>query len=311
MASLHKTLYVIPQPAFEKSLISGQYLTSLMANRIERNPIEGLFRLLRPANCLMGAAGALLASIICAGPEGFLDYGYEVLFSLLVVMLFTGAGNSLNDYFDREIDRIAHPERPIPQGLVSPRSALMLSVAFFSVATILSSFINLWAVGIVLTSVLFMISYEVSLKREGLAGNLSISWLTGALFLFGGAAVDQMEVAWILGALAFLATLGREIVKDIQDIEGDKGIRLTLPMRIGPRKAGFVASLSFIGAVMLSPVPYLQDLLSIYYVPIVLVSDAIFIYCATVHFADPRRGQKVAKLAMLVALIAFLFGGII
>ncbi|MBE0518796.1 MAG: prenyltransferase, partial [Thermoplasmata archaeon] len=105
--------------------------------------------------------------------------------------------------------------------------------------------------------------------------------------------------------------LGREIVKDIQDVEGDKGIRLTLPMRIGTRNAGFVASLSFVGAVILSPVPYMQELLSIYYVPIVLVSDAIFIYCAMIHFADPKRGQKVAKLAMLVALIAFLFGGII
>ncbi|TFG68613.1 MAG: prenyltransferase [Methanomassiliicoccus sp.] len=311
MASLHKTLYVIPLPAFTKSLISGHYLTSLMANRIERKPIEGLFRLLRPANCLMGAAGTLLASIICVGPEEFLDYGSEVLFSLLVVIFFTGAGNSLNDYFDREIDKTAHPERPIPRGLVSPRSALILSVVSFSIAIILSSFINLWSLGIVLTSILFMISYEVSLKREGLAGNLAISWLTGALFLFGGAAVDRMEVAWILGALAFLATLGREIVKDIQDVQGDRGIRLTLPMRIGARNAGFVASLSFIGAVLLSPVPYMQELLSIYYVPIVLVSDAIFIYCATIHFADPKRGQKVAKLAMLVALIAFLFGGII
>jgi geranylgeranylglycerol-phosphate geranylgeranyltransferase len=155
-----------------------------------------------------------------------------------------------------------------------------------------------------------MVGYEWLLKAEGLAGNLAISWLTGALFLFGGAAVDSLELAWILGALAFLATLGREIVKDIQDIEGDKGSRRTLPMRIGVKNAGIAGSAAFAAAVALSPLPYLLDLLSLWYVPVVLAADAIFIYCALIHFRDAGKGQKVAKLAMLIALIAFLAGGV-
>ena len=126
----------------------------------------------------------------------------------------------------------------------------------------------------------------------------------------GGAAVDSMALAWILAALAFFATLGREIVKDIQDIEGDMGSRHTLPMRIGVRNAGAVGSSAFVIAVALSPLPYLLDLLSLWYVPIVLAADGIFIYCALIHFRSPEKGQRVAKLAMLVALIAFLAGGV-
>ena len=272
--------------------------------------LRGYFRLFRLGNCVMGAFGALLAAIVCVGLDSIGDFGTQVAFSMSVVIAFTAAGNSLNDYFDREVDKVAHPERPIPSGAVAPSAASAASVALFAIALILGIMINLWSVGIVITSIAIIVGYEKYLKAEGIAGNLAISWLTGALFLFGGAAVERLDLAWILAALAFLATLGREIVKDIQDIEGDKGSRRTLPMRIGTRKAGVLASVGFLAAVVLSPAPYLLDLLSWWYVPAVLVSDAIFIYCALIHFRSPEKGQKVAKLAMLVALLAFLLGGV-
>ena len=155
-----------------------------------------------------------------------------------------------------------------------------------------------------------MVGYEIVLKAEGFAGNLAISWLTGALFLFGGAAVDRLGLAAILAALAFLATLGREVIKDVQDVEGDRRTRRTLPMRVGQRNAGLVASGALGTAVVLSPAPYLLDLLSVWYVPVVAAADAIFIYCALIQFENPERGQKAAKLAMIVALVAFLAGGV-
>ncbi|OGS42500.1 MAG: hypothetical protein A3K67_03710 [Euryarchaeota archaeon RBG_16_62_10] len=258
----------------------------------------------------MAAVGTLLAALVCAGPNEIMDYGWEVALSLVVVATFTAAGNAFNDYFDREIDKVAHPKRPIPSGAVTPYAALLSSNLLFALAVAISFFINLFSVLIVVTSVVVMVVYERVLKAEGLAGNLSISWLTGALFLFGGSAVGRFELAWILAALAFLATLGREIVKDIQDIDGDRGSRRTLPMRIGTGRAGVVGSASFIAAVALSPAPYLLELLSVWYVPVVAAADAIFIYCALIHFQSPERGQRVAKLAMLVSLVAFLVGGV-
>jgi geranylgeranylglycerol-phosphate geranylgeranyltransferase len=281
-----------------------------MEGDAKEKSLRGYFRLFRLGNCVMGAFGALLAAIVCVGLDSIGDFGTQVAFSMSVVIAFTAAGNSLNDYFDREVDRVAHSERPIPSGAVAPSGALAASVVLFAIALILGIMINLWSIGIVVASIAIMVGYEKYLKAEGIAGNLAISWLTGALFLFGGAAVDRLDLAWILAALAFLATLGREIVKDIQDIEGDRGSRRTLPMRIGTRKAGVLASVGFLAAVALSPAPYLLDLLSSWYVPAVLVSDAIFIYCALIHFQSPERGQKVAKLAMLVALLAFLLGGV-
>jgi geranylgeranylglycerol-phosphate geranylgeranyltransferase len=273
--------------------------------------IAGYFRLLRVGNCAMAAFGALLAAIICAGLDGTADSWLDVILSMLIVIMFTGAGNSLNDYYDRQIDKTAHPERPLPTGLVTPKQVFAFAAVLFALAQIVSVFVGVWSFGIVAASIAVMVAYEKLLKAQGLPGNMSISWLTGALFLFGGAAVDKMELAWVLALLAFLATLGREIIKDIQDIEGDRGTRNTFPMRVGVKKAGALASAAFFGAVALSPVPYLWDMLSGWYVPAVAVADGIFIYCALIHIGNPERGQKVAKLAMFVALIAFLLGGVL
>jgi geranylgeranylglycerol-phosphate geranylgeranyltransferase len=270
--------------------------------------VIGLFRL---GNCLMAALGALLAAVVCVGLEGLSDFAMEIALSMLVAVLFTAAGNALNDYFDREVDKVAHPERPIPSGRVTPSTAFAVSASMFAAGLALTLFVSLWSVAIFVVALVVMVGYEKFLKAVGFAGNLAISWLTAALFLFGGAAVDRMDLAWILAALAFLATLGREIAKDIQDVEGDKVSRRTLPMRIGVRSAGVAASVSLVAAVALSPAPYLLELLSIWYVPVVLAADAIFIYSALVLFKNPERGQKIVKLAMFVALLAFLLGGVL
>jgi geranylgeranylglycerol-phosphate geranylgeranyltransferase len=270
--------------------------------------VVGLFRV---GNCLMAALGALLAAVVCVGLDGLSEFALEVLLSMLVASLFTAAGNALNDYFDREVDKVAHPERPIPSGRVTPSTAFALSSLMFGAAFVLTLFVSLWSVTIFVIALVAMVGYERYLKAVGFAGNLAISWLTAALFLFGGAAVDKMDLAWILAALAFLATLGREIAKDVQDVEGDRASRRTLPMRIGIKNAGIAASASLIAAVALSPAPYLLDLLSIWYVPVVLAADAIFIYSALILMKNPEQGQKIVKLAMLVALLAFLLGGVL
>lgn len=282
----------------------------MMEQATTKGALGGYASLFRLGNCAMGALGVLLAAVICAGLEEALDYWADIVLAMAVVAAFTAAGNAYNDYFDREVDKTAHPERPIPSGRVTPYGASLAANVFFAISLALSFFINEFSVLIVVTSVMVMVVYERFLKAEGLAGNLAISWLTGALFLFGGASVERLELAWILAALAFLATLGREIIKDIQDIEGDRGTRRTLPMRIGVQKAGQLGSSALVAAVVLSPLPYLLELLSAAYVPVVAVADGTFIYCALIHFRNPEKGQKIAKLAMFVALLAFLLGGV-
>jgi geranylgeranylglycerol-phosphate geranylgeranyltransferase len=234
----------------------------------------------------------------------------------LVVFLFTGAGNTLNDYLDREIDKISHSNRPIPRGRVRSRNALIFSGVLFAASVGASLRLNPYCILIVLVNLAIMLTYEFKAKGLGLSGNLMISWLTASLFLFGGMAVyndypEILNLVLIILVLSFFATLGREISKDIQDIRGDIGRRRTLPIRIGRKKAGYVAIVCFMLAVVFSPLPYYLKMFGWLYLVIVLVADAIFIYAGASLKRSPKRASNNAKLAMFVALVAFLLGGLI
>ncbi|MEF8833112.1 MAG: UbiA family prenyltransferase [Candidatus Thermoplasmatota archaeon] len=266
---------------------------------------------MRPLNCLISSFSILIVMVTLLG---IAFVSYQILLSTAigmgVVFFFTAAGNTLNDYMDRETDEINHPDRPIPSGEVSPKTALVYSSSMFGIGIILSFLLELWIPQIiVISAVVLMIAYETRFKREGLEGNLIISALTGMLFVFGGSIYGEFYLPTFLGLLAFLATVGREIVKDIQDLKGDMN-RNTFPMRVGPKKAEMTASGFIISAVILSPFPYILNLLSIYYLLVILVADAIFIY-SLLLLKSAEKSQRFIKFAMIIALIAFLIGGLI
>ncbi len=268
-------------------------------------------RLARPLNCILASVSIPIIMVTLYGLESpTLERAVFTILGMLVVSSFTAAGNALNDYYDREEDLINHPERPIPAGDVSPEGALRFAAALFVISILLSLFLP-WYLPqiIVVISVVLMISYELRLKSTGLPGNASIAWLTGSLFVFAGAIYGHLEVPLVLGVLAFLATVGREIAKDIQDIRGDF-TRKTLPKRIGVKWAKISAAVTIIAAVGISPYPYIQGLLSVHYLILVIAADIIFIYSLFI-FKEPKRTQNFIKLGMVVALLAFLFGGIL
>jgi geranylgeranylglycerol-phosphate geranylgeranyltransferase len=266
-------------------------------------------QLIRIGNCVMGVVGLILGTLVAQGTD-IVNDPTDLIIAAAVVFLFIMGGNSLNDYLDREVDKQAHPERPIPSGRMRPETARNIAIASFVLAFVLSLFLNWLSFFIVASAIVVMLAYELKTKKLGLTGNLSIAWLTGALFLLGGAVVGKVESTVAIGMMAFLATLGREIVKDVQDMGSDFD-RRTLPQRIGARNAGIVASVAFLIAVSLSFEPVVLNIFGWEYLAAVLFADAIFIYCAIVHFRNPRQGQRWAKYGMLVALVAFLLGGLL
>ncbi len=268
-------------------------------------------RLSRPLNCILASVSVPIVMVTLYGLEAP-STGRTIItiIGILVVSFFTAGGNSLNDYFDREIDAINHPERPIPSHDVFPENALKFAYVMFILSIVLSLLLPFFLPQIlVLVSVLIMVQYELRLKKKGLVGNASIAWLTGSLFVFAGAVYGSIEVPLVLGILAFLATMGRELVKDIQDIKGDLE-RNTFPMKASVKRAKILAASLIIAAVMISPYPYIQGIFSVNYLLIVILADIIFIYSLSI-FKDPKRTQIFIKIGMMVALVAFLSGGTI
>ena len=186
------------------------------------------------------------------------------------------------------------------------------SIVAFVASALLSAFVNWYAVAVVLVNIVLMVAYEATLKARGAPGNLVIAYLVASLFLFGGVSVFRSSTtplvrAGILAALAFFATLGREITKDIEDMTGDVD-RRTLPHRIGAPRAGVIAAGALAFGVVLSLLPLVFGVLSFGYAILAIPADGMFIYAALHSAANPSRSQRVTKYAMIVALAAFLAG---
>lgn len=132
----------------------------------------------------MGAFGVVLGVLIAVGRD-IVDYPVELVLGCITVIFFIMGGNSLNDYLDRDLDKLAHPERPLPSGKIKPQTAKNISIATFIIACAVSVFLGLVPFIITIVAAAVMIAYELKTKKLGLIGNLSIAWLTSALFFLG------------------------------------------------------------------------------------------------------------------------------
>jgi geranylgeranylglycerol-phosphate geranylgeranyltransferase len=100
-----------------------------------------------------GIVGLLMGVLIAAG-TGILDHWQPIAFASVAVFSFIAGGNSLNDYTDREVDKLAHPERPLPSGRMTPRQVLLISIASFVISFLSSLFLNLESIIIVVLAIL-------------------------------------------------------------------------------------------------------------------------------------------------------------
>ncbi|WP_117591235.1 geranylgeranylglycerol-phosphate geranylgeranyltransferase [Haloprofundus halophilus] len=270
--------------------------------------LRGLLDLTRPGNTV--AAALLTATgVFVAAPEAILGGQREALAAVAATACATAAGNAVNDYFDREIDRINRPDRAIPRGAVSPRGALVFSLALFLAAVVATAALPFVAIAIAVTNLLALVAYTKLFKGLPGVGNAVVAYLTGSTFLFGAASVGWVSDALVLFLLAAVATFTREVVKDVEDVDGDRkqGLR-TLPIVVGERRALWIGVASIALAILASPVPYVSGTLGIVYLVLVVPADALMLGAALQSFRDPSAGQRRLKLGMFLAAGAFIAG---
>ena len=265
--------------------------------------------LTRPGNVVLTAVAVVAGSFIAAG-DSILDFQVEIVIASLAAMMLVGGGNALNDYNDRESDKENHPNRPIPAGLINADEALVYSRILLSIGLLIVLFglANKLPFIIALIGTVTLISYENNLKALGLSGNMAVGFMSGAVFLYAGMVVnDPGPTLWMFG-LAFLATVAREIVKDIQDLEGDTD-RFTLPARIGIAKSLFVTGFLLVVAWSLSftAITQFSGMASNAYAIGVSIANVIML----IGFQNARNGdyfsgQKKIKQGMGVAMLAFI-----
>lgn len=272
--------------------------------------------ILRPGNAVMGAISIILIAIIDK------TISIPIILAMLAVFFETAAGNVINDYFDYNIDLINKPERPMPSGRISLKSGRNYGYLLFFAGTVcgflISYITNNWIpFTIVLIADIVLYLYAYKLKATPVIGNLAVGFMTGFGFVFGGFTINNPSIVLVsiyLGFFAFVMTTAREIVKDIEDIEGDKmdGAR-TLPILIGEKIPAYISAILIVIDCILCPVLYFNHIFGIYYLVVICIAVLLFLYCAIsiIKSQDKNTASKVSKylkIGMLIAFVAFVFG---
>ncbi len=236
--------------------------------------------------------------------------------AILAVLLIGTGSAAINDYFDRESDRLTHPERPIPLGEISPTRTALFAAIMFIAGLGVSLMINPLAFGIVALNVALFILYPRVFKRlSGFMSNLLMGYLGATVALFAGAVVFQtINVASLsfVGMIA-AAVIAFNVLKDVLTLKGDlKSGYATLAARYGIRIAVMIGSAFILLTIVAAPVPYFVGVVDAAYLfPIGIA--ACFVLCTAVSLLRAPDIQNVQKqlrvflicwVAVPIALIA-------
>jgi len=269
------------------------------------------FRLIRPENVLLTFISVWLAAFI--SPK--FEFTYSILWAALSASMILAGANIINDIYDLEIDKLNRPERMIASGRISVQSAWMLFYFTYFIG-----FIFAWLTGasfflIAVCMAILMVWYSSYLKRTILLGNLLVSFVAGITFIYGAMAIHDWKVGIIPAVFAFCYHLGREIIKDIQDMPGDlKNNVITFPGKHGIRSAIRLVNLIFIVLIILTLLPYIFSVYeSAYFWLVIFGVDVVLIAVMFIlHFRqDPKTLailSLVLKIDMFVGLVSVWIG---
>ncbi|MHA2033638.1 MAG: UbiA family prenyltransferase, partial [Candidatus Kariarchaeaceae archaeon] len=207
--------------------------------------LKAIIRLTRPINSITAGVAVIAALFLALDAE---DEPFDALSYLLIAsaaFLTTAHAMVHNDIVDFEIDTINAPHRPLPAKMLSIKEAkiwaILLLILACSIGFIVDIRLNFnfpisffWA----LSNALILDCYNLFLKQMGIWGNLIVGYVVWALFIYADLVVNQKLTMYIeaIGMYAFFWNWGREVLKDILDIQGDKagGVK-TIAVRFGAR----------------------------------------------------------------------------
>jgi geranylgeranylglycerol-phosphate geranylgeranyltransferase len=279
------------------------------------NKVSGFVRLMRPINCAMMGFAVFVGAVL-ADPQFFNAAWLGVLYGFITGFMLTAASMTINDYYDRAIDAINEPSRPIPSGSVSEQQALGFVFVLSAVGFVFAYLTSVLCLVVAIISWIVVVAYVTVGKRSGLPGNLLVSTCVAIPFIYGSITVlSQVPLSVVLFTLmAFLSNTGREITKGIVDVKGDaaEGIK-TLAVRYGEKNAAVAAALFYVSAVALTPIPPLLELVSFWFIPLVLVTDIGLVASSALLLKNPSRenARKIKNLILLwfvIGLLAYVFG---
>jgi chlorophyll synthase len=194
---------------------------------------------------------AFACGAVSAGAAGVVGWGTVAWGVLVAGPLVCATSQAVNDWFDRHVDALNEPDRPIPSGRIPGRWGLGLACFWTAVSLVAALALGTW--GFIATAVALVMAWGYSappfrFKQNGWIGNLAVglsyeglAWVTGAAVVLGG----RLPPSQIL-VVALLYSLGAHGIMTLNDFKSREGdLRMgigSLPAKLGPSRAARVAS---------------------------------------------------------------------
>lgn len=278
------------------------------------NTFKAVWQLLRLEHGIMYGIAVIVGIVITSD----VVFQFEkAFFGFFTALFLQASAFALNDYFDYEVD-IANRrfDRPLVRGDVRREHALFLAVLLAPLGFVAALKISYDAFLFALLITAMGYAYDIKLKEFGFAGNVYIAASMAAPFLFGGIVAGIIELpVVVLSAIAFVSGLAREIMKGIEDIEGDalRNVRTVARVK-GIDFASKLSAILFLTSVVLSFLPLtLPEFVDLKYLIPVAVTDIMLVNISRKLISGVRKDEigrlrKDTLKAMFIGLIAFIGG---
>lgn len=268
------------------------------------------------------------------------QYWELAVLGLAIPFLIVGASMAINDYHDYEADRInKRVDRPLVRNPdLNPNFVLVLSLSMIIAGILLSFLLFMDNILVVLGVTIFSflsVSYNIWTKEKGLLGNMTVAACdtapfllaliamagneggVGISYLFSSDIVNTTLIVLIMAGIAFFGVIGRELIKGVMDIEGDRAAdSQTFAVRYGPKRAVQLASIFFIVVIVLAPLPlFIKFQNNILYAIFMLIAIFLLFYSVLVLSRDQsvaagKKGRTYTRTALWSGALSFLIGAL-
>ena len=271
--------------------------------------ILSIFQLVRIKNVIISIVAILFFS------NSLLDYNtFNLVCCIVIVVSYLIGGNIINDYYDYNIDLINKPQSPLVNHFISLQIAYKIGFSLLIFSFILSLIFSIYAILISLLTFIILLVYTTQLKNTPLIGNIVISLLVGLIFVFTELVLtNQLLNSLPCFILSFILNFCREIIKDMEDIEGDKINNIsTFPVVFGFQFSKYLLIFSILLFIAISLSPIIsQYFTTMYFILLLFVHIPLF-YIIILLFDDLtskgcRRVSNLIKMIYAYGLLVILF----
>ncbi len=304
-----------------------------MENDLSQKPnfIAGFRDIVRFSHCILASVAGFCSALIAATLnqpdlsiwELMEEYVLELIFGIWIPFLLMGGAMAINDFRDFKIDKInKRYDRPLVRGDLTLNQVFLIAVVFYGLGVLITAWLFLKVLIPTLIFVFLSIAYSYKLKELGPIGNVTIALNICAPIILGALVIDvkeseaQITISLLVGLIFFLIS-GREVMKGIMDVEGDReaGVK-TIAVTLGVKPAAYITVFFWILVIFLAPLPMFfayegnPIYLVIISITMILLLNVCFRLLRDQSYETGKYAREFSKIILWTGLMAFFLGAL-